>query len=473
VRRRYRRHVQHPVRRQFHGRRAWWKRVLHTATGTYLGTALAFAATVASARGLGPHGFGLLTLAVAVTALIGTILDLTLESAVVHHGYRAREHGDTAALRGLVRTAFVLDLVMGIVVCAAIIGLASFIADFASNGKLDPTLVILAALIALVATVNSTTGAMLLIAGRPDLRGWQATATNSARLLFVIIALATVATPAAVIVAYVCGEAVGAVILAFQAWRVAWRPWTAETHEYKLPVPARELMRFGALSSITGTLNAAWSALIPVVLGRVAGPTTVGDFRVAMFPQFIATNITSPFRLMMLPEQARIAAQGNVDRLRRLVKTQTAIGTVVSIPVMLVLYFALPWLITTLYGNQFAGAVGAARILVITIWGNFAFVWYGTFAGAIGRPGLKTFIEAQELILLGVLLLLLGADGTEGAALAWTIVVAVSSVVTWVSTFWQLNRLERDNEREAALERAAEAGAVPGGDAPKVPAPAA
>ncbi len=456
------------ARARFHKRRAWWRRAAHTAAGTYLGTAVAFAATVLAARGLGPHGFGLVTLAVAITSLIATMLDLTLEEAVVHHGYRARERQNFAAMRGLVRTAFVLDLAMGFVVCGAIVALSGPIADIASAGRLDPKLIVLAALIPLVTTVNSTTGAVLLLANRPDLRAWVTTGTNVVRLGTMVVAL-EIGSPAAVIVSYVAGEMVGAVVLGGLAWRVGWRRWAARTHEYVVPVPARELMRFGALSSITGTLNAAWSALIPVVLGRVAGPTTVGVFRVAMFPQFIATNLTGPFRLVMLPEQARIAARRDVARLRRLVRNQTLIGTAVATPLVIALYFALPWVITTLYGDRFAGAITAARILLIAIYGNFAFVWYGTFSGAIGRPGLRTSIAVFDLFLLGGLLALLGASGPEGAAIAWAIMVVVSSFVTMFAVFWQLDRVERDNEREIALEAAAAAEPP----APDLAAPAA
>ena len=50
--------------------RAWWRRAGWTAMAVYLATALAFLGTVVAARGLGPHEFG--TVVLAVTALFRT-----------------------------------------------------------------------------------------------------------------------------------------------------------------------------------------------------------------------------------------------------------------------------------------------------------------------------------------------------------------------------------------------------------------
>ena len=68
--------------------RAWWKRAGRTAIAVYVSTVLAFVGTAVVARGLGPQAFGEVVLAVAVATLIATLLDFTLEEAVVHHGYR-------------------------------------------------------------------------------------------------------------------------------------------------------------------------------------------------------------------------------------------------------------------------------------------------------------------------------------------------------------------------------------------------
>ena len=140
-------------------------------------------------------------LAVAVATLIATLLDFTLEEAVVHHGYRALVRGDTAGLLGLFRTSLFLDVAIGSVVTAGIVLLASPLANLASAGHLDPGLVRLAALVTLPSSVDSTTSAVLQVAGRPDLRGWLMAWANLARLVAVVLAI-QIGTPEAIIVAW-------------------------------------------------------------------------------------------------------------------------------------------------------------------------------------------------------------------------------------------------------------------------------
>ena len=86
---------------------------------------LAFLATVVVARALGPTDFGTVVLAVAVATLLGTLLDLRLAEAVVHHGYRALAQGDTAGLLGIIRASLLLDIGIGILVSGSVVLLAA------------------------------------------------------------------------------------------------------------------------------------------------------------------------------------------------------------------------------------------------------------------------------------------------------------------------------------------------------------
>ena len=162
--------------------RTWWARAGRTAIAVYLSTALAFLARVVVARGLGPQEFGTVVLAVAVVTLVMTLLNLTLEEAVVHHGYRALAQDDTGGLLGLLRASLVLDIAAGLAVSAGVIVFAAPLADLVSGGEVDPGLVRLAALVPLVSPADATMSAVLQLAGRPDLRGWVMAGTSDRRM---------------------------------------------------------------------------------------------------------------------------------------------------------------------------------------------------------------------------------------------------------------------------------------------------
>jgi O-antigen/teichoic acid export membrane protein len=422
----------------------------------YLSTALAFVGTLAVARGLGPRELGTVVLAVAIATLFGTLLDLSLEEAVVHHGYRALARGDTAGIRGLIRTSIVLDVAIGALVSAGVVLLAVPLADLGSAGRLDPGLVRLAALITLAGTADSTMSAVLQLAGRPDLRGWVMAGTNLARLAGVLVAV-RIGTAAAVIVAYAAGNAVGALAHGLVARSLVRRRWPVRADRPVLRVPPRELVRFGALTSLTTSVAAANGALIPVVLGRGAGPTAVGLFRVGMFPVFLGDNASAPVRLVLYPEQARLSAGGDIAQIRRAIRSHTLAALAVSVPFAVVGWFALPWLLPLIFSDQFEAAVLSARILLVAAVVRFAASWFKTLPAALGKPQLRAALALLELVLLLGGLLLLAGQGSEGAAIAFSAASAGWGVAAFVSVHIVLRRAE------AATESSPTPGDVPAG----------
>jgi O-antigen/teichoic acid export membrane protein len=421
--------------------RTWWHRAGRTATAVYLAFALSFLGTLVVARALGPHGFGSVVLAIAVAGLIATLLDLTLEEAVVHHGYRALAQGDEAGLRGLFRTSLALDLSIGIVVSAGVILLAAPLADLASSGRLDPDLVRLAALVTVASTADPTVSAVLQVAGRPDLRGWMMAATNLIRLAAVLVAV-QFDTAAAIIVAYAVATLLGAAGQAIVARRLVRRRWPS-TSPAVLRVPVRELVRFGFFTSVTTSVAAANGALIPVVLGRLAGPTAVGLFRVGMFPVVVADGVSGPIRLVLYPEQARLSADGDLAQIRRAIRNHTLSALALSLPVAVVAWFALPWLLPLLYSGDFDNAVLPARILLVAAVVRFSTSWFKTLPAALGKPQLRTALSLLELVLMLSLLIVLGDMGSKGAAIAFTVTSLVSVATALVSVRVALSAVSR------------------------------
>jgi O-antigen/teichoic acid export membrane protein len=421
--------------------RAWWSRAGRTAIAVYFATVLAFLGTIVVARELGPRELGTVVLAVAIATLFATLLDLTLEEAVVHHGYRALAANDAAGVLGLIRASLVLDVAIRSVVSATVILLAAPLADLASAGRLDPGLVRLAALVPLASIADSTMSAVLQLAGRPDLRGWVMAGTNLARLAGVVIAV-QIGTAEAIIVAYAAGNAVGSIGHRLVAWQLVRRRWRTAKGSRALRVPLRELVRFGFHSSVTTSVAAASGALIPVVLGRVAGPTAVGVFRVAMFPVFIADSASGPIRLVLYPEQAKLSAQGDLAQLRQAIRNHTLAALALSLPFAVAGWFALPWLLPLFFSDQFDDAVLPARILLIAAVVRFSGAWFKTLPAALGRPELRTALAVLELVVMISLLIVLGGQGSKGAAIAFMVASIASRGAAIVGARVILRRAE-------------------------------
>jgi len=370
-------------------------------------------------------------LAVAVVTLVAAFLDLTLEAAVVHHGSGALAAQDIGGLRTLLRIALVVDLALGLAVAALIVGLAEPVTDLVSGGELDPSLVQIAAVITLASTLNGTTGAVLLLADRPDLRGWVMLATSVIRLGGVLLAV-QVGGQQEVVAAFALAAACGAIVQAVFAWRCGWRHWKGAKAKGGVRQWLGKLTPFGIYSSLTSSVEGAQSSLIPVILGSVSGVGTVGVFSVALFPVNLASLATAGLRLALFPEQARQAAEGDFQGLRRAIKGATMIGLVIALPAAIAGWFLLPLLLPAMYSDRFEDAIFPARILLVAGLIHLAVAWGKSFFPAIGRPGLQTGFQAAFAVLtIAGMALLAPRHGSTGAAIAFTFAYAVTSVPLW------------------------------------------
>jgi O-antigen/teichoic acid export membrane protein len=430
--------------------RRWWRRAGRTSLALWGSTAVAFVATVVAARALGPDEFGEVVLAVSVATLVATLLDLTLEDAVVYHGFQALEAGHMRTLRALIRSSLSLDVVIGVVVAGTIMVGAEPLAHLVSGGSLPPGVLRLAALIGLAGTVDGTTGGILLVAGRPDLRAWVMLLANIGRLAGVVIAIQLGGGPEAVVAAYAVATAIGAACQAFLAWRLGWRRWRERGFSGGEPVGARTLLSFGFHASLATTLFSGRELLIPILLGSLAGPAAVGMFRVALLPVTAVAVIGGPVRLLLLPEQAKLAASKRFDTLWRSIRVHFLGGLAIGVPGAVAGWFLLDALIPLLFTQKFEGAVDAARILLVAAVAQMAGSWWKTLPTAVGMPQLRTLVAACSLVLTIALLAVLGDQGVKGAALAFTLATVVTGLAWLIMARVLLRRAQAHAEIDAA-----------------------
>ncbi len=406
-------------------------RVGSTSAGLWLGAVLAAVGSAVAARALGVEQYGAVILAVAMVSSIRSFVDLTLEEAVVHHGFRALAADDVGQLAQILRVAIVVDVVLGVAVAGGVVLVAGPIASLAGAGNLDPAFVRLAALCGLVTTADGTTGAVMLLAGRPDLRAWVTLLVALVRLVLIVAAV-HIGDARMVLVVFAVAGGIGSAVQALMSWRIGWRHWRA----HKPLVArrwARELGRFGVHSSATTSVIAAKGGLVALALARSGGPALVGTLQVAMLPVTVATVLSGPVRLVLLPEQARMAAAGARDGLRRSILAFSRIAVAVGVPGALVGWVLMPRLIVGFYSHRFDGAIGPARILLVAAVAHLAVAWSKTLPGAVGRPQLRTLASLVELVVTLALLAFLAPHGPAGAAAAFSGASVVVAVVWWRS----------------------------------------
>lgn len=359
-------------------------------------------------------------LAVSISGFVALLLDVTLEEAVVHHGSRALVAGDYGRLRAVLTTGLLVDAIVGLAVAGGVFLSAGFLVRFLGGGELEPVLLRLAALIPLFSTINGTTGAMLLLARRPDMHQWAATISAALRLPAVAIAV-VMGGAQSVLIGLAAAAGVGGVIQAVISWHFGPRQWKRELREgsgRKERGLSRTLFIFGMYTTISSTVSAGTSRLISIILGTVSGARAVGLLEVASLPVTLAASATTPLRLAMLPEHGRLWANNETSVLRRSARGYVLIAGFGGALAAAVGWFLMPTLVLFLYSDEFASAILPARILLVAAWASLVTGWAKSLPGIVGKPQVRTLVSVLELGITVGLVTLLAQHGATGGAIA-------------------------------------------------------
>src|SRR5437773_6918378 len=105
--------------------RLFWRRAA-AAAGTYASAALGFGATVVGLHVFSTETFGLYALVLAMTAFVQSLLDLTVEEALVKFGFRYSTRADWGRLRRLFEGAVAFKVSGGVLATLLLLVIAPF-----------------------------------------------------------------------------------------------------------------------------------------------------------------------------------------------------------------------------------------------------------------------------------------------------------------------------------------------------------
>jgi O-antigen/teichoic acid export membrane protein len=396
-----------------------------TAVLMYLAVGCGIAGRIVSARVLGLQEFGVFFTALAAVGFFQVLLDLTVEESLTKYGFRYVAAEDWGRLRRLFRQMLLLKVAGGVLATVILVAVSPF-ADAVFDEEGVGIALLAAALIPLVQAPENVGATVLLLHSRYDLRsGYQA---GSAGLRLVAIAVGAPFGVEAALFAIVVAQVISTAVISVVGHVALRRFPHGPERELGEDVPG--IRSFVLQSSVATGVISLRTTLVPVVLGVVAGPTQAGLFGIAQTPQTGFAAASSPARLMLLTEQTRDWEGGRhvsvLDGIRKY--TIGAAGImVVAVPVF---FLAMPWLVETVFGAEYAPAVDAARIILVAAAIQFAIGWTKSLPVTIGRPQLRIVTHGLEALvaipLTAVLGLEWGATGAAVAVLASTCVFAVA-----------------------------------------------
>jgi len=407
-----------------------WRRSA-TAIGTYLAAGLGFLTTVVATRELGVHDYARFAAVVAATSFFQSLLDLTIEEALVKFGFRYSEAGSWGRLRRLFEIAVAFKVAGGFLAAVAVCALAPFSAGiWGTGGVVAPMLV--ASLIPLAQAPENVAAGAIILRGRYDIRGAFLAVSMALRLIGLAVGCrhgVLGGVIVMVIAQVIATAAIGAVgIAAFLRFPA--------TRSEPLGEDVRGLRSFLFSSTLASSLDSARGTLGTSLVPTVAPIVEAGYFRNAQAPATGFAALSGPARLVMLTEQTRDFEAGRHERVMRMLNRYVAGTAALMVVAVQVLWIFMPFLMGVAYGSDFrAHASEAARLVLVAAALRLVWGWTKSFPVSIGRPGLRVIVQSVEIAVFVPLLLVFashwGATGAAGAMLVstgvfcalWTVVL--------------------------------------------------
>src|SRR5919204_971988 len=414
--------------------RLFWRRSA-AAAGTYASAALGFGATVVALHVFSTETFGRYALVLAATAFFQSLLDLTVEEALVKFGFRYATREDWGRLRRLFTSAVAFKVTGGLLAAGAIAGLAPLSHAILHKTGLERPLYV-AALLPIAQCVENVGGVSLILRGRYDLRGFFLFTSMALRLTAIAVGAPHGLT--ATLAAIVAAQAVSTAAVSVAGW-LAYRrfPRAAAT---PLGAERRGILSFVLQSSIASGVTSLTTPLAILVLGRISTTKEVAWFRASLSPQQGFSALTSPARLILLTEQTLDWERGTRDAVFAGIRRYTLAAALLAIVALPLLLVFTPDIARLLFSKKNLGAVDATRIVIIAGALRMIFGWTKSFPVSIGRPNLRIWTHGVEMLVLvplaGIFGAAWGATGAAGAVLA----SSVAFCAYWTVLYFRIRR---------------------------------
>ena len=391
---------------------------------------IALVATPFLLADLGPARWGLFTLALSLIGIFG-IFDFGIGRALTKLLAENLAAGDTARAAGLTRTGLVLLVALGLAGALLLAAGARFAADHglhSSEAQRDEVVAAITVLCLAVPFVLLNAALWGVIAAFQKFR--EANLVNMPILAFYYLGPLLVLRVADSLVAVMLVLVACRVILTACYWRICIRelPALASARFAWSHVP--ELSRLAGWMTVS---NVVWPVLTYVdrfvvasaVSAAAAGYYTTPSDLLSRFSLVTIAVMGTAFPAMA--ESYREHAGHVIALVRRSI---VAISAVLFAPTLVVVAFSHQ-LLTLWVGRAFADpAAPVLQWLGVAAIFSAADAVVSGFIDSIGRPDVNAKFSVVELVLyVPVLLALLAVFGIEGAALAWTLRIALDLVV--------------------------------------------
>jgi len=393
-----------------------------------LAAILAFGLNVVLGRFLGAEGAGAYFLALATASIAATFGRFGLDSAVLRTVAAHASVGEFSQASAIQRTALGVAFVCSCLMAVVIFLGSDFVAGevFSDETLAGQIRVMALAVVPLALSVLVSRALLGLSRVRDSLLVFSIIPTAVA--LGGTVALASSFKVYGAIMAYVIAVCV-ALVYGWTAWHRALPAGVSGCRPRQSTWPMRDLLTTGAPLLIGALLQLVIQASGTVLLGVWSDNTEVGRYAVAWRTAVLISFVLVAVNAIAQPKFAELYARGEIALLAATAYKATLLMTACAAPALLI-FLALPTLVLSAFGNDFAGGAGALQILSVGQFVNVA-------AGSVGVLLVMTRHERSyrnvqviaACVVMSLNFMLIPKYGATGAAIAAASALIVQNIL--------------------------------------------
>jgi O-antigen/teichoic acid export membrane protein len=355
-------------------------------------TGLSLLIAILLARVLGAEGYGKYAFAIAVITFVAIPTQIGLPALIVREVAFSHAHENWSIMKGMRRRAFQLA---GVSVVFSLLILGTLIAfNVFETAAHDRSALALALILLPLWTVLALKRSMLNGLRKVIHAAWPGSALQPALFLMLLIALMFSLgslSPSVAVGANIAATVVAVIAMSYLL-HIFWpQQATVAKAEYNTRAWLSSLLPFTMIAGIN-IINQKTDILM---LGVLKGPEEVGIYNIAVQGSLLVSFALTAFNVVLVPNVARLYAQGEHKQLQRLLTNSAAITSVIAGATAVILVFSGQWLLEKVFGESFEEAYIP---LCIMIFGQLV----NALMGSVGYFLTMTGHEKETLRALGI-----------------------------------------------------------------------
>ena len=398
----------------------------------------AFLEPILIARFLGVEGFGLFSLVISYVGIISRLVDLKSPEAVIRYVGQYWELGEKNRALSFIKFFYLLDFLVGLVALGMCVLLAGVANDLFIHSEETFKFILIYSLSVLVASVNTSSEAILRVFGEFKTIALVRTYRTGLRVALIAVVLIVGIGIDGILACYVVVAFIFFVTLQIIVSRVLRREglnkWTTAKIE-DLGVTISEVRPFVLTSTFSGFLNNILNKeFLPVlVLGHFVGREAAGLYRVATMFSGVRAKLRQPANQTIYPALITAKSSSSWKDFTEIISYSTRNFLKIFLPVGLVSFVFANQIIVLLFGIEYQPAVFAMRIIIVSEVLLGFYFWIDSAEMALDKLRQRVVrVSVSSASYIIVLFMLVQSYSYEGAAVSRLVPSIVIFVFSWL-----------------------------------------